>query len=98
MEESTCYGTPALRVKGRVLARLREDGLQVRVMLGHGDVKKELARMVEVLGADLLITGSHGHRLLGDLFHGATTSGLRHLVRCPVLAVRSDRNGRKAPA
>lgn len=26
VEEGTCYGTPALRVKGKLLARLREDG------------------------------------------------------------------------
>jgi len=26
VEEGTCYGTPALRVKGKFLARLREDG------------------------------------------------------------------------
>ena len=64
-------------------------GLGTTVMLGHGEVKKELARMVEAAGIELLITGSHGHRLLGDLFHGATTSGLRHLVRCPVLTIRS---------
>ncbi|HUK62085.1 MAG TPA: universal stress protein [Dongiaceae bacterium] len=38
----------------------------------------------------LLVTGSHGHRLLGDLVHGATVSAVRHLVRCPVLTVRGD--------
>ena len=32
------------------------------------------------------------HRFLGDLFHGATTSGLRHRVSCPVLTVRSRRD------
>lgn len=26
VEEGTCYGTPALRVRGKLLARLREDG------------------------------------------------------------------------
>jgi len=74
-----------------IAARLRADGLRSSVRLGHGDVKTELARMVEEEGVDLLVTGSHGHRLLGDLFHGATTSGLRHLVRCPVLAIRSTK-------
>jgi manganese transport protein len=43
--------------------------------------------MVAEADADLLITGSHGHRLLGDLLHGATVSALRHLVRCSVLTV-----------
>jgi manganese transport protein len=73
-------------------ADLRASGLPTRVLLGNGDVKGELARMVGEMRADLLITGSHGHRLLGDLFLGATTSGLRHRVSCPVLAVRTRRS------
>jgi manganese transport protein len=62
-------------------------GIPAETRLGHGDVKQELARLVEETGADLLITGSHGHRLLQDLIYGSTASGLRHLVRVPVLTV-----------
>jgi manganese transport protein len=62
-------------------------GIPTATRLGHGEVKHELARLVGESGADLLITGAHGHRLLGDLIHGSTTSGLRHLVRVPVLTV-----------
>ena len=69
---------------------LRARGLRVAVMLGHGDVKDELARMVGEAGVDLVITGSHGHRLVGDILFGATTSGLRHRVTCPVLVIRSE--------
>jgi manganese transport protein len=72
-------------------AGFRERGLRASVMLGNGGVKRELARMVAESGADLLVTGSHGHGLIGDLFFGATTSGLRHRVRCPVLTVRTRR-------
>jgi len=70
---------------------LRDFGLRASVMLGHGDVKTELARMVGEWRADLLITGSHGHRLLGDLFLGSTASGLRHRVHCAVLTIRMRR-------
>jgi len=70
---------------------LRSAGLKSRVLLGNGDVKSELARMVGEVKADLLITGSHGHRFLGDLFLGATASGLRHRVSCPVLTIRAAR-------
>ena len=76
----------------KLAADLGASGLRARVMLGNGDVKSELVRMVEESEADLLITGSHGHRLLGDLIHGATTSGLRHRVRCPVLTVPGRRS------
>ena len=67
---------------------LRATGRHAAVRLGHGDVKAELARMVEEARVELLITGSHGHRGLADLVFGSTTSGLRHRVKCPVLTVR----------
>lgn len=74
-----------------VAAEFRRHGVETTVRLGHGEPKAELARLVNELGADLVVTGSHGHRLIGDLLYGATTSGLRHLVKCPVLVVPSRR-------
>jgi manganese transport protein len=67
---------------------LRAGGHRVAVMLGHGDVKSELARMVAEADSELLVTGSHGHRWFADLVFGSTSSGLRHRVKCPVLIVR----------
>jgi manganese transport protein len=67
--------------------QLAAAGIPTATRLGHGDVKAELARLVRESDADLLITGSHGHRLIGDLIHGSTTSGLRHMVKVPVLTV-----------
>jgi manganese transport protein len=78
-------------------ADLQARGLKTTVRLGHGEVKSELARIVNESDVDLLITGAHGHKWLGDLLHGATVSALRHMVRCPVLSVRA--NGKpKSPA
>jgi manganese transport protein len=74
----------------RHAAELRATGKTVRVLLGFGDAKKELSRMTNELGADLLVTGSHGHGFVGDLFYGSTVSALRHQVRCPVLTIRSN--------
>jgi len=71
----------------------RARGIAVTTYLGFGDVKSELARLIAENGADLLVAGSHGHRMLGDLIHGATTSALRHRVQCPVLIVPSERRG-----
>ena len=65
----------------------RSHGFDTETHLGFGDVKSELARLVKQTEADLLITGSHGHGLLQDLVFGATSSGLRHRVSCPVLTV-----------
>jgi len=77
----------------KLAAEFRARGLKATVRLGFGEVKPELARLVNDSGADLLITGAHGHRWLGDLFFGATVSTLRHMVHCPVLSVRG--NGKK---
>ncbi|MCC6348230.1 MAG: Nramp family divalent metal transporter [Candidatus Eisenbacteria bacterium] len=74
----------ALRV---IAVAFASRGVQASVRLGHGDAKSEIARIVNEVGADLLVTGSHGHRGLHDVVYGATVSGVRHLVRCPVLTV-----------
>jgi hypothetical protein len=37
MEEGTAYGTPALRVRGKFLARLREDGETLALRIGFDE-------------------------------------------------------------
>jgi len=70
------------------LAReFRERGVRSTVRLGHGEPAPEIGRMVREERADLLVTGSHGHRGLSDAVFGATVSSVRHLVSCPVLTV-----------
>ena len=70
-----------------IASELRARGGTVTVALGFGDPKAELTRLVMESSADLLVTGSHGHGGLQDVLFGATVSGLRHRVRCPVLTV-----------
>jgi manganese transport protein len=77
-------------------AQFRARGIRTSVLLGHGEATEELARLVNESGADLLVTGSHGHRLLGDLVLGATASGVRHRVHCPVLTVPPKEAGPSA--
>lgn len=65
----------------------RARGVTAHVRLGHGVVKAEIARLVRETASELLVTGSHGHSGLRDVVYGATVSGVRHLVECPVLTV-----------
>ena len=37
VEEGPCYGTPGFRVRGKFLARLREDGTTLVVKCGHDE-------------------------------------------------------------
>ena len=64
-----------------------ERGTRSSVRLGHGDPAREIARITHEERADLLVTGSHGHKGLSDVVFGATVSGVRHLVTCPILTV-----------
>jgi manganese transport protein len=73
---------------GRLGKELAGQTAGVRAVLGYGDVTRALAVMTQREGVDLLVVGSHGHRGLGDVIHGATISGLRHAVNVPVFAVR----------
>jgi manganese transport protein len=66
-------------------------GIRSVVRLGHGDPAREIARIVREEGADLLVTGSHGHSGISDVVFGATVSRVRHLVKCPVLTVPPSR-------
>jgi len=71
----------------RLAGEFRERGVRARIRLGHGDPAREIARIAREERADLVITGSHGHRGLSDVVFGATVSRVRHLVDCEILTV-----------
>jgi nucleotide-binding universal stress UspA family protein len=76
------------------LAKLASDlasrGLTVSTELAMGDPADELIRLSEERGADLLAMSTHGHRFLSDLVRGTTVNKVRHLVKIPILLVRSQ--------
>lgn len=73
---------------GRVSNKMKSGGLSCRFRLGAGESEDEIARIAEEEKVDLIVTGSHGHALLGDLFHGSTVTELRHITKIPVLSIR----------
>ncbi|MDB5295470.1 MAG: mntH 2 [Phycisphaerales bacterium] len=73
----------------RAAAALRAVGVPCTVRLAAGRPPDEIAKVAKEETLDLLVTGSHGHRLFGDLLHGSTASELRHRTRVPVLSVRT---------
>lgn len=68
---------------------LTREGLSVRGVLGFGTPSDQLVRVVGQEGIDLLVLGSHGHRLLADLALGNTVVPLLHKLKIPVLVVPS---------
>jgi manganese transport protein len=71
-----------------IAEEIRSSGAVVEVALVYGDPSRELVTFVETHKVDMLVMGSHGHRLLGDLLWGETVDPVRHLVDIPVLVVR----------
>jgi len=75
----------------RVLAELRQEGLEADAVLAAGEPAKEIAEAAAREGCDLIAMATHGHRLLEDVVRGSTATALRHLTTIPVLMVRAER-------
>ncbi len=71
--------------------RLRGKGLVVHTLLALGNPPQEILKAAKATGCDLIAMGSHGHRWLGDLFHGSTIYAVRHDSSVPVLVVPATR-------
>jgi manganese transport protein len=70
-----------------LVEHLRRDGLVVEGQLGYGEPAPELVRIAHESHFDLLVLGTHGHRLLGDLALGQTVSPVVHRLSIPILVV-----------
>jgi manganese transport protein len=72
----------------KIADEIKDSGVAVEIALAYGDPAKELTNYTIQHKADLLVMGSHGHRLVGDLLWGETVDPVRHSVKIPVLVVR----------
>ncbi len=71
-----------------IAEEMRAPGVAVEIALMHGDPSQELINFVDSHNVDMLVMGSHGHRLLGDLLWGETVDPVRHQLGIPVMVVR----------
>ncbi|MCO6466825.1 MAG: universal stress protein, partial [Bradyrhizobiaceae bacterium] len=71
--------------------KLRAKGLTVRTLLALGDPPKEILKASVAHAVELIMMGSHGHKIIGDFFHGSTVRDVRHGSSIPVLVVPSKR-------
>jgi manganese transport protein len=72
-----------------LVEHLRREGLSVEGVLGYGNPVDELVRIASEKELDLLVMGTHGHRLLADLALGHTVAPLLHQLAIPILVVPS---------
>jgi manganese transport protein len=67
--------------------KLKKENVDAAPIIGGGEPEDEIARICKVENLELLIVGSHGHKILGDIIHGSTANEVRHKVKIPVLAI-----------
>ena len=77
-----------LEVLKRYALRIKDLGYKVDIKIGYGDPKTSIPEITRGFEADLLILGSHGHKLIKDLLFGTTIDSVRHRVEIPVLVIR----------
>jgi nucleotide-binding universal stress UspA family protein len=73
----------------RVKAEFEAAAIPTTAELAFGDPVTEIINWVEQKGCDLVAMATHGHKLLADLFLGATASRVQHNISVPVLLLRA---------
>jgi len=67
---------------------LTEEGFASEAVLALGEPYQEIIKLAREREVDLIAMTTHGHRLIGDILHGATADKVRHAVDVPVLLLK----------
>jgi nucleotide-binding universal stress UspA family protein len=70
------------------LALLREAGVEAETKVRFGHPAAEILGELEEGGYEMIIMGSHGHGVLGEVLLGSVSYRISHHAKCPVLIVR----------
>lgn len=72
-----------------VQAEFEAAGISTQAELAFGEPANEIIEWVKRKGCDLVAMSTHGHRLLADIFLGATATRVRHNISPPVLLLKA---------
>jgi nucleotide-binding universal stress UspA family protein len=75
----------------KIAADLSAKGISVSTMLALGSPPAEILKVAEAEHCNLIAMTSHGHRFLGDIFHGSTITEVRHRTHIPIFLVRAEK-------
>jgi len=67
---------------------LTDEGFSCDAVLALGQPSDEIIKLAREKETDLIAMTTHGHRLIGDILHGATADKVRHEVDVPVLLLK----------
>jgi nucleotide-binding universal stress UspA family protein len=73
----------------KVRAEFQSVGIPVQAELAYGEPADQIIKWVQEKGCDLVAMSTHGHRLLADIFLGATATRVRHSIDVPVLLLKA---------
>ncbi len=73
----------------RVRSEFQSAGIPVEAELAYGEPANEIVKWIGQKGCDLVAMSTHGHRLIADIFLGATASRVQHRISVPVLLLRA---------
>ena len=65
----------------------RLEGVDTQIVIRQGDIWEELAKLIEELGIDLVVTGTHGRSGVWKMILGSTAEKAFRLSPAPVLTV-----------
>lgn len=71
-----------------IAREIKSTGTPVEIVIAFGEPSEEIGKFTESHDVDLLVMGSHGHRLLLNILTGQTVAPVRHNLHIPVLIVR----------
>lgn len=72
---------------GRVLWRLRAKGIHAEGALRYGVVWEHIVRVAHEIGADLIVTGTHGRHGIAHAYYGSVSEKVMQQSSLPVLTV-----------
>jgi nucleotide-binding universal stress UspA family protein len=73
----------------RVRSEFQSADIPADAELAYGEPADEIVKWVGQKGCDLVAMSTHGHRLIADIFLGATASHVQHRISVPVLLLRA---------
>ena len=85
--------SPEIAEDKAYLEKIRDEfaarGISADAELAYGNPARQIVNWIEEKGCDLVAMSTHGHRLLADVFLGATATRVRHSVDVPVLLLKA---------
>jgi nucleotide-binding universal stress UspA family protein len=73
----------------KVRVEFESAGILAEAELAFGEPASQIIEWVKQKGCDLVAMSTHGHRLLADIFLGATADRVRHNISVPVLLLKA---------